>query len=373
MRERPVSELTEKRLTNLQEAERVMSICNACRYCEGLCAVFPAMEKRISFAAADLNYLANLCHECSACYYDCQHVPPHEFAIDVPRALSAVRADSYAEHVWPKALAPAFNRNGLTVALLSAAIVTLFIIVVAAVRSPQALITAPSVPGNFYAVLSHDVMLAIFLPAFLIGVLGLAIAARNFWKQIAGPDARFTLTALSNASRDAATLRNLEGGGGGCMTTEEKPDGSRRLYHHFTFYGFLLCFAATSVATIYHYAFGLQAPYDWNSLPVVLGTLGGLGLLIGPAGLLRIKIKRVQGGRLRPVHGLDVAFLSMLFLTSATGLALLFLRGTAAMGLLLAIHLGVVFALFITMPYSKFVHGFHRMAALVRYALEKRH
>ena len=32
-----------------------MTICNACRYCEGLCAVFPAMEMRRTFAAGDLD------------------------------------------------------------------------------------------------------------------------------------------------------------------------------------------------------------------------------------------------------------------------------------------------------------------------------
>jgi citrate/tricarballylate utilization protein len=37
------------------------------------------------------------------------------------------------------------------------------------------------------------------------------------------------------------------------------------------------------------------------------------------------------------------------------------------MGLLLALHLGVVFALFITMPHE-FVHTAYRYAALVRYA-----
>ena len=51
---------------------------------------------------------------------------------------------------------------------------------------------------------------------------------------------------------------------------------------------------------------------------------------------------------------------------------LLVLRETAAMGLLLAIHLGVVMALFLTLPYGKFVHGFLRLAALARYALEKK-
>ena len=28
-------------------------ICNACRYCEGYCAVFPAIERRIDFARDD--------------------------------------------------------------------------------------------------------------------------------------------------------------------------------------------------------------------------------------------------------------------------------------------------------------------------------
>ncbi len=69
---------------NLREAERLMTICNACRYCEGLCAVFPAMEMRLTFAAGDLNYLANLCHQCGACYTDCQYSPPHEFNVNVP-------------------------------------------------------------------------------------------------------------------------------------------------------------------------------------------------------------------------------------------------------------------------------------------------
>jgi citrate/tricarballylate utilization protein len=70
--------------------------------------------------------------------------------------------------------------------------------------------------------------------------------------------------------------------------------------------------------------------------------------------------------------GMDVAFIAMLFLTSLTGLLLLVFRATPAMGVLLAVHLGVVFSLFITMPYSKFVHGLYRFAALVRYARERR-
>ena len=82
----------------LAEADRLMTICNACRYCEGLCAVFPAMEMRRTFADSDLNYLANLCHQCGACYSDCQYSPPHEFNVNVPAALATLRNDSYAQY-----------------------------------------------------------------------------------------------------------------------------------------------------------------------------------------------------------------------------------------------------------------------------------
>jgi citrate/tricarballylate utilization protein len=62
----------------------------------------------------------------------------------------------------------------------------------------------------------------------------------------------------------------------------------------------------------------------------------------------------------------------VLFATSLSGLALLFLRQTSAMGVLLAVHLGFVLALFLTLPYGKFVHGLYRFAALVRFHIERR-
>ena len=85
----------------LEEADRLMTVCNSCRYCEGLCAVFPAMEMRRAFTDGDLNYFANLCHGCGACYTDCQFSPPHEFNVNVPKTLAVARAESYAAYVWP--------------------------------------------------------------------------------------------------------------------------------------------------------------------------------------------------------------------------------------------------------------------------------
>jgi citrate/tricarballylate utilization protein len=71
---------------------RQLQICNACRYCEGFCAVFPAMTRRLEFGKADIHYLANLCHNCGACLHACQYAPPHEFAVNVPQAMAQVRA-----------------------------------------------------------------------------------------------------------------------------------------------------------------------------------------------------------------------------------------------------------------------------------------
>jgi citrate/tricarballylate utilization protein len=69
--------------------------------------------------------------------------------------------------------------------------------------------------------------------------------------------------------------------------------------------------------------------------------------------------------------GMDVTFLGLLFANGLTGLALMALGETRLMGPLLVVHLAAVAALFLTLPYGKFVHGIYRSAALVRYALEQ--
>lgn len=124
--------------------------------------------------------------------------------------------------------------------------------------------------------------------------------------------------------------------------------------------------------TFYHHIVDHPAPYAWYDLPVLLGAAGGIGLLIGPAGLIRAKVKRDRALRDKSRWGMDIAFTAMLFLVSLTGLLLLVLRSTPAMGTMLAVHMGFVFGFFITIPYGKFVHGIHCFGALVRYAKERR-
>lgn len=357
----------------LDEADRLMTVCNSCRYCEGLCAVFPAMEMRRAFSDGDLNYLANLCHSCGACYVDCQFSPPHEFNVNVPQTLAIARAESYAAYAWPQALSGAFARNGLVISVVTALSMAAFIIGFAALNDHSVLFGVHTGPGAFYKLMPHNAMAALFSGAFLYAILALAMSVRTFWRDIGTPvGGRADSGSIFQAIRDAGELRYLHGGGVGCYNKDDKPTDRRKLYHHLTFYGFLLCFAATSVATLYHYLIGREAPYPWWDLPVVLGTLGGIGLIIGPVGLFAAKMRRDPALLDENRYGMDVGFIAMLFLTAFTGMLLLFLRETAAMGPLLALHLGAVFALFITLPYGKFVHGIYRFAALVRYAQERR-
>lgn len=357
----------------LDEADRLMTVCNSCRYCEGLCAVFPAMEMRRAFSDGDLNYLANLCHSCGACYVDCQFSPPHEFNVNVPKTLAVARAESYTAYAWPQMLSGAFARNGLVISIVAALSMAAFILGFAALNDRGVLFGAHTGPGAFYKLMPHNAMAALFGAAFLYAILALVMSVRAFWRDIGTPiGGQADGGSIFQAIRDAGELRYLHGGGIGCYNEDDTPTDRRKLFHHLTFYGFLLCFAATSVATLYHYLLGREAPYPWWDLPVVLGTLGGIGLVVGPIGLFAAKSRRAPELLDENRYGMDVGFIAMLFLTGLTGMLLLILRETAAMGPLLALHLGAVFALFITMPYGKFVHGIYRFAALVRYAQERR-
>ncbi|WP_322060620.1 tricarballylate utilization 4Fe-4S protein TcuB [Paraburkholderia sp. J63] len=357
--------------SNEAEVARQMQICNACRYCEGFCAVFPAMTRRLEFAKADVNYLANLCHNCGACYHACQYAPPHEFAVNVPKAMAQVRAETYAEYAWPPAMGVLYKRNGLTVALALAVGLAVFLLLGIALKGS---LLAKSLGGNFYAVFPHDWLATMFGAVFGFAVLALGVGVTRFWRDLsAGTPSAPSAPALAEATKHALALTYLDGGhGDGCNESNDAFTLARRRFHHFTFYGFMLCFAATAVATIYDYVLQLRAPYPFLSLPVLLGTAGGIGLLIGPAGLLWLNLRR------HPDHGdpkqrpMDRGFIALLLLTSATGLSLLTWRDTPAMAWLLAVHLGVVLALFATLPYGKFAHGIYRCAALLKSSIEKR-
>ena len=232
-----------------QEVNRQLQICNACRYCEGFCAVFPAMTRRLEFGKADIHYMANLCHNCGACLHACQYAPPHEFAVNIPQAMAKVRMKTYTAYAWPAALGALYKRNGVTVVLALAAMLTLFLLLAASTTG--SLFHAP-LAGNFYAIFPHNTLALMFGAAFGFAILSLGIGVARFWRDVTPPEvsAAAGKAAVSEALGSALRLRYLDGGHGkGCNEENDRFTLLRRRFHHFTFYGFMLCFAATSVAT----------------------------------------------------------------------------------------------------------------------------
>jgi citrate/tricarballylate utilization protein len=362
------------READLRDASRELDICNACRYCEGFCAVFPAMMQRRTFGDGDIAYLANLCHDCKGCFHACQYAPPHPFGVNLPQTLATVRRQTYERYAWPAPLAALLRRNGLTVCAGAALGIALGLLLTIALQGVDVLTLPRSGPGSFYAVIPAGVMIGLALAAAAYVLLALGVGAVRFWRDTGGGRA-LAAEPLGRAARDVLTLRYLGGGhdgADGCNDTGERFSQTRRIFHHVLFYGFALCFASTCVAAYDDHVLGLLAPYPPLSLPVLLGLAGGIGMIAGPAGLIAIKVITDPAPTAREVLGGDYALLGLLALIAANGLLLLGLRESPAMGVLLAVHLGLVLAFFLLVPYSKMVHGLYRSLALLRHAIEAR-
>lgn len=350
------------------EVQRVLQICNACRYCEGFCATFQSMTRRLDFNVADVHFMANLCHNCGACLHACQYAPPNAFGVNIPQAMAKVRLETYQTYAWPKPLGNLYQKNGLALTMATSIAIILFLL---SMQSASTGLFNTNLDGNFYAIYPHNTLALLFGGVFVAMLIAMSMGVREFWRNISTDPMMWS--AASDATHDVLTLKNLGGGHQqGCNEADDAFSLWRKRFHHMTFYGFILCFAATSIATIFHYVFHWEAPYAYTSLPVLLGTLGGLGLIVGPIGLLYLNLRR------HPLHGdaaqktMDRGFIASLLAISISGLLLLALRETPYMGITLCIHLGFVMGFFLMMPYGKFAHGIFRSASLLKNAIEVR-
>jgi citrate/tricarballylate utilization protein len=335
------------------EAERQLVICNACRYCEGYCAVFPALELRRSLAEGDIAHLADLCHDCRDCYTACMYAPPHEFAVDLPAILSAVRRDNYDRYL-PRL------PGGRTVTMAVTAVGALAVLGICAILGAG----SSRVPGSPYRVIAYPALVTVACAAIGWGIAMTAVAAVRYWR---GTRGRFTLPGLVDAIVAAATLRNLRGGGADCSYPGDDPSPWRRRLHQLVAGGFALCFASTVAAAISQDILGFQPPYPVDSVPVLLGILGGAGLTVGCAGLLAMKRDAAPVATTRRDYGLIVALLVL----AITGLLTLVLRDTDAFAPVLVIHLCAVMVSFAIFPYTKFVHVIYRFLALIHDSSER--
>ena len=355
----------------IEEAGRQLTICNACRYCEGYCPVFPALEMRRGLTKGDVIYMAHLCHDCRACYYACMYSSPHEFELNVPKILSEVRLESYKGWSWPLLFGRSFTDRRVAASMVTGTIALVAILSFIWI-GPATIFSRHVGPGSFYRVIPFFAMLVPALVLVLYSAIVSLQGGARFWRETRDAVKKTTgVTSLALMIKDVVSLRWLRGGGPGCYYPKATPSQLRRVYHSFVFYGFLATVVSTSLAAVYQDLLHRLPPYSINSAPVIFGTVGGLAIIAGVCGLVAMKLKSDPDPSLSAMMSADYKFLIILGLTSFSGMLVLALRNTSAMGLLLIIHLGLVAAFFLTAPYGKFVHSIYRSLALLVHHAEQ--
>jgi citrate/tricarballylate utilization protein len=348
------------------EATRQLRVCDACRYCEGLCAVFPALTRREVLDAGAVSQLANLCHDCRACYDACMYTAPHEFDLNIPTALAAVRLEDYRRYVWPPRV-PRLLRgwSGVFAGAIGTAAV---VVAIAAGNAGWSRIVAEhDTAASPYELIPYPALLVLILAAAAYSLTVAVIAARRYWTATSGGGGRLGARSVTRALWYAVTLRYLRGGGADCYyPQDDRPSPGRRYLHMLVVGGFGLCIVSTLSAGLLQDILSDQPPYGWLSVPVITGTVGGAGLLAGCAGLLALKARSSAVTSVAQMTIKDYGLLVALAFLAVSGLATLLTRSTDAFGCVLLIHLSAVLLAFASAPYSKFIHVVFRFMALVR-------
>jgi citrate/tricarballylate utilization protein len=345
------------------EAERQFNICNSCRYCEGYCAVWPALELRTELPRGDLTYLSNLCHDCRDCFTACMYTAPHEFDLNPPKVFTEIREVTYDTYVWPRRV-PRLLRGasgaGAAVVLIGLVLVALSFL------TTGARVFRADASGSPYELLPHWLMVAVVAaPAAWSALIGVR-AVLLFWRDTHGPVRDLcSATAWGRALANAARLRHMRGGGEEeCAYPDEEPTPARRRFHSMTFYGFLLCFASTVAAAFEQEFLGLMPPYPLLSVPVVLGVIGGIGMIVGCAGLVLLKRRSAKELTTDTMRRADYGLLGVLLFLALTGVLTLALRVTSLFGAILLVHMASIVVCFAIAPYTKFVHWVYRLLAI---------
>lgn len=82
------------------EMDRQFTVCEGCRMCINYCDSFRTMLRRFDEHEQDVTALSlderreivDLCFQCKLCYINCPYIPPHQYALDIPRLFLRAKA-----------------------------------------------------------------------------------------------------------------------------------------------------------------------------------------------------------------------------------------------------------------------------------------
>jgi len=375
----PSGDLVGSPLSSLfAEAERQLAVCNSCRYCEGYCPVWPALERVSVMSEGDVTHLANLCHDCRDCFTACMYTAPHEFALNPPKVFAQVREETYRRYVWPvEASAPRWLRGRRGVLAAFVAVAALLVMLSLLVEGGGAFTGSGVGARSPYALLPYLLLLGLVTAPTLWAVGVLAVALTRYWRDTHGSvpgrardllDLRVWRTTVVQG----AQLRHMRGGGEQCTYPGSEPAPHRRRLHLAVSYGFALCVVSTSSAAVMQDLLGLDPPYGLLSVPVLTGTAGGLAMVAGCAGLLVLKGRSDPALGTESMRRADLGLLWALLVLAVTGLLTLALRSGPLFAPVLVVHLAAVIVAFAITPYTKFTHWLYRVLAIYKDNLDQK-
>ena len=291
------------------------------------------------------------------------YTPPHEFALNPPAVLSAVRRQTYDAYL------PRLPGRRAAVARCSPRRWRDLVLAVLGAAHGGGAGARPA--GSPYRVIAYPALLvAVGLPAVWSIVV------------MAGRPARTggSLTGAGLASPapwrrrcgQAATLRNLRGGGADCSYPGDEPSGARRRLHHLVAWGFVACAGSTVAAAVSQDIAGNPPPYPVLSAPVLLGIVGGAALVVGCAGLLLLRppgshdAGRRDGARGCGAHQARLRAARRAAHARGDRSAHARAAGHGGVRAGAGVHLAAVVACFAIAPYTKFMHVIYRFLALVQ-------
>jgi citrate/tricarballylate utilization protein len=356
---------------DFEDARFSLNICNACRYCENICPVFKAIELRRVFTENDIIYLSNLCHDCRGCYYACQYAPPHAFDINLPKTFGILRLETYKKYKnsnFSKKIIENPHLFSTVIFLISFLFYTISSIIYTGKVSLKGLFEQNI---SFYGILPENFLIITMLIPFTIS---LAIYTKNLidyctYIEIKKGDF-FKLSNHIRSLKSVILLEFLDGGRYGCNYPNEEYSFSRKIYHQFVLYGFTAMLIATAIAAFMGHILKIKPPYNFTSLPVIFGTVGGVLVLLGLIGIIYLRTKMDRIPYSENINSMDINFIIILLMAVLTGFLVLIFRSTIFMPILLIIHLSVVITFFIMLPFSKLQHAVFRYASIFKYFSE---
>jgi quinone-modifying oxidoreductase, subunit QmoC len=354
--------------------------CYQCATCSSVCDLAPAEapfpRRQVLWAqwgladrlAADPGIW--LCHQCNDCNLRCpRDVNPGDL-------MAAMRAMVVEKLAFPGFMGRLVANAKNTWPLLIGIPILFWVVLLT-------LTTGFAIPhvnaglgaglGNFHyeEFVPHILIYTVYLLIAAWVVLASWVSGRRFWKMTgagAGAERRGSFLAqLVPAAVDVATHKKFAS----CKIAPK-----RRWGHFALMWGFVGAAVTSAIAIPYlyqHTPLFSWIPFKYSyPVPILhplkwLGNISALALVVGGV-LLYLNRRSVGDKRVGATTAFDRFFLWLVLSVIFTGVLTEVLRfvGPPVVGSLVYLgHLGVVMALFLTFPYSKFAHLIYRTLAMV--------